>query len=250
MSNVPDLVAEATADTTIFLMLGALRNFNSAMRSLRRGEWRGSPPALGRDPQGKTLGILGMGGIGRCVKRKAEMGFGMRCVYHNRRELSEEMSGGAEYASFEELLRRGDVLSLNLPLNGNTRHVIGYEQMKMIKPSAIIINTARGAVMDEEALVRALDEGVIAGAGLDVYEEEPKVHEGLVRNEKVLLLPHVGTWTRETQERMEVAVIENLRSAVVEGRGLVSPVKEHEKMNEKVNQQTEAMKREKKWVIG
>ena len=195
------------------------------MAALRRGEFKGKPPpALGHDPQGKTLGILGMGGIGRNMKRKAEV-FGMRTIYHNRRELSSEMAGGAQYVSFEELLKTSDVLSLNLPLNAKTRHILSTEHFKLMKSSAIIVNTARGPVIDEAALVDALDQGLIAGAGLDVYEEEPKVSPGLVKNEKVMLLPHMGTWTRETQEKMECWVIDNIRSALTD-KGLMSMIHE------------------------
>lgn len=117
VSNVPTAVDDATADTNMFLILGALRNFNIGMHNLRQGKWRGQPaPPLGHDPQGKTLGILGMGGIGRNLKKKAEA-FGMKVIYHNRRQLSEELSGGAKYVAFDELLSTSDVLSLNLPLN-------------------------------------------------------------------------------------------------------------------------------------
>lgn len=118
VSNVPTAVDDATADVNMFLIIGALRNFNTGMQALREGKWKGHPklPALGHDPQGKVLGILGMGGIGRNLKKKAEA-FGMRIIYHNRRKLSDELSGGAEYVSFDELLGQSDVLSLNLPLN-------------------------------------------------------------------------------------------------------------------------------------
>lgn len=225
ISNVPTAVDDATADTAIFLMLGALRNFNISMVALRKEAWRGSPaPALGHDPQGKVLGILGMGGIGRNLSKKAKA-FGMSTIYHNRRKLDDKSAAGAEYVSFEELLKRSDVLSLNLPLSPKTRHIISTEQFKLMKPTAIVINTARGAVMDEAALVKALDEGVIAGAGLDVYEEEPKVHPGLVKNEKAILLPHMGTWTSETQAKMEVWVIDNIRSGIEKGK-LLSPIPE------------------------
>jgi glyoxylate reductase len=206
-------------------MLGALRNFNTSMAALRRGEFKGKPPpALGHDPQGKTLGILGMGGIGRNMKRKADV-FGMNTIYHNRRELEPEMAGGAKYVNFKDLLKMSDVLSLNLPLNAKTRHVISTEQFKLMKPSAIVVNTARGPVMDEAALVNALDQGLIAGAGLDVYEEEPQVHPDLVKNDKVMLLPHMGTWKSETQEKMECWVIDNIRSALI-GKGLLSVINE------------------------
>jgi D-3-phosphoglycerate dehydrogenase len=225
VSNVPDPVNDATADTGIFLMLGALRMFNQPMQALRRGDWRGKPaPRLGADPQGKTLGILGMGGIGRNMKRKAAV-FGVTTIYHNRNKLSDDQADGAEYVSFEDLLKRSDVLSLNLPLNKHTRHIISTKEFEQMKPSAVIVNTARGAVIDEAALVDALDRGLIAGAGLDVFEEEPVIHEGLVRNERVMLLPHLGTWTRETQTKMEKWCISNVEMAVTEGK-LRSPIPE------------------------
>lgn len=117
VSNVPTAVDDATADVNMYLIIGALRNFNTGMMALREGKWRGQPaPALGHDPEGKVLGILGMGGIGRNLKKKAEA-FGMNIIYHNRRKLSDELSGGAEYVTFDELLRKSDVISLNLPLN-------------------------------------------------------------------------------------------------------------------------------------
>ena len=229
VSNVPTAVDDATADTAIFLVLGALRSFNSSMFALRKGDWRGKPaPALGHDPQGKVLGILGMGGIGRNMKKKAEV-FGMSVIYHNRRQLDPSEAGGAEYVSFEDLLKKSDVLSLNLPLNPKTRHIISTEQLKLMKPSAIIVNTARGAVIDEAALVEALDKGVIAGVGLDVFEEEPKVHPGLVSNEKAILLPHMGTYTIETMKKMEEWAIDNVRLAVETGK-LKSPISEQKDM--------------------
>ncbi|KAK5076475.1 glyoxylate reductase [Lithohypha guttulata] len=229
VSNVPSAPDDATADTAIFLMLGALRNFNVSMDALRREEWKGKPaPALGHDPQGKILGILGMGGIGRNMSKKAAA-FGMTTIYHNRRKLDDEKAGGAEYVSLEDLLKRSDVLSLNLPLNPKTRHIISTEQLKLMKSSSIIVNTARGAVIDEAALVKALDEGTIAGAGLDVFEEEPKIHPGLVKNERVILLPHMGTWTKETQRKMEVWVIDNIRKALSEGK-LLSIIPEQESL--------------------
>lgn len=218
VSNVPSIPDDATADVNMFLILGALRGFNTSMLALRAGQWRGNPPPpLGHDPEGKVLGILGMGGIGRNLKKKAEV-FGMSVIYHNRRKLSDEQSGGAEYVSFDELLARSDVLSLNLPLNKNTRHIISAPQFAKMKKGVIIVNTARGAVMDEDALVKALESGHVASAGLDVYEEEPKVHPGLVANPHVMLVPHMGTWTVETQTKMEEWTIGNVRTAIEKGR--------------------------------
>lgn len=179
-------------------MLGALRNFNGPMANLRSGEFRGTiPPPLGHDPEGKVLGILGRSGIGRNMAKKAAT-FGMTTIYHNRRELDASQADGAEYVSFEDLLRCSYVLSLNLPLNAKARHMISTEQFALMKPTAVVVNTARGAIIDEAALVDALDNGIIAGAGLDVFEDEPKIHPGLLNNERVILLPPVGTYTFET----------------------------------------------------
>jgi len=181
----------------MFLILGALRGFNTSMLALRDGNWRGHPPPpLGHDPQDKVLGILGMGGIGRNLKKKAQA-FGMKIIYHNRKRLEPELANGAEYVEFDELLARADVLSLNLPLNSHTRHTISTREFEKMKRGIVIINTARGAIIDEEALVMALDSGKVWSCGLDVYEDEPKIHPGLVANPHVMLLPHMGTWTVE-----------------------------------------------------
>lgn len=229
VSNTPTAVDDATADNNMFLILGALRGFNSSMFALREGNWRGKTlPPLGHDPQGKVLGILGMGGIGRNVKKKAEA-FGMTVQYHNRKKLSEEESDGAKYCSFDELLSTSDVLSLNLPLNKNTRHIISTPQFNAMKDGVVIVNTARGAVIDEAALVDALNSGKVWSAGLDVFEEEPKVHPGLIKCDRALLLPHMGTWTIETQTKMEVWAIDNVRQAVEKGT-LKSPVPEQKDM--------------------
>ncbi|OJJ49406.1 hypothetical protein ASPZODRAFT_1473698 [Penicilliopsis zonata CBS 506.65] len=223
VSNVPTAVDDATADVNMFLIIGALRNFNTSMIALREGKWRGDPvPALGHDPEGKTLGILGMGGIGRNLKKKAEA-FGMKVIYYNRRQLSEELSAGAQYVTFDELLATSDVISLNLPLNNHTRHIIGKPEFAKMKDGVVIVNTARGAVIDEAALVDALDSGKVLSAGLDVFEEEPKIHPGLLRNPNVMLVPHMGTWTIETQTAMEEWAIENVRLALETGK-LKSPV--------------------------
>lgn len=199
VSNVPTAVDDSTADTNMFLILGVLRGFNTSMLALREGKWRGHPPPpLGHDPQEKVLGILGMGGIGRNLKRKAEA-FGMKTIYHNRNPLPSELADGAPYVSFDELLAKSDVLSLNLPLNKHTRHIISTREFEKMKKGIVIINTARGAVMDEDALVKALDSGKVWSCGLDVYEDEPTIHPGLVANPHVMLLPHMGTWTVEVR---------------------------------------------------
>lgn len=254
VSNVPTAVDDATADTAIFLMLGALRNFPLGIHNLRQGSWRGreqdgSLPALGHDPQGKSLGIVGMGGIGRNMAKKA-LAFGMTILYHNRTRLSDEAErelGGAQYCDFDTLLKKSDVLSLNLPLNvrpslfipcflflcshahekhrcadqatqPHTRHIISTRELAMVKPGVVIVNTARGAVIDEAALVEALDSGRVASVGLDVYENEPDVHPGLLANRRALLVPHMGTWTVETEAKMEEWTMANVRTAILHGR--------------------------------
>ncbi|PHH63345.1 hypothetical protein CDD81_6042 [Ophiocordyceps australis] len=217
LSNTPTAVDDATADITLWLLLGALRNLPLSMATLRSGQWRGSPPvALGHDPQDKVLGILGMGGIGRCLATKARAAFGMRIRYHNRSRLAPELEAGAEYVDFETLLRESDVLSLNLPLNTATRHTISHPQFALMKQGIIIVNTARGAVIHEAALVDALASGRVASVGLDVYEDEPQVHPALLADHRVLLVPHMGTWTVETQTKMEEWAISNVRMAIAQ----------------------------------
>ncbi|KAK9382733.1 D-isomer specific 2-hydroxyacid dehydrogenase [Kockiozyma suomiensis] len=215
VSNTPGSVDDATADVNIFLILSALRNFNQALVGLRRGEWNSTTP-LAHDPEQKVLGILGMGGIGRALKKRAEA-FDMKVIYHNRKQLSEELSAGAEYTTFDELLARSDVISLNLPLNASTRHIIDKNAIAKMKDGVVITNTARGAVIDEAALVEALDSGKVFSAGLDVFEEEPKIHPGLLSNEKVTLLPHIGTHTLESRRKMELQTLKNLKSALTSG---------------------------------
>lgn len=193
----------------------------------------------GEEPEGKTLGILGMGAVGKVYAPVAHetltpknlatkaVALGMKIQYHNRVRLypeDERAAGNAEHVPFETLLATSDVLSLNLPLNPSTQHIISFSEFEKMKDGVVIVNTARGAVMDERALVEALKSGKVRSAGLDVFEDEPRPHPGLLENENVLLLPHMGTHTRETHKRMEVMVIENLRAAITEGR-LLNPVK-------------------------
>ncbi|KAB8237267.1 D-isomer specific 2-hydroxyacid dehydrogenase [Aspergillus alliaceus] len=216
VSSTPVAVNHATADVGIFLMIGALRQAYVPLSALRAGQWQGQA-TLGRDPQGKVLGILGMGGIGREMANRAKA-FGMKIQYHNRSRLSPELEGDATYVSFDELLASSDVLSLNLALNASTRHIIGEKEFQKMKDGIVIVNTARGALIDEKALVAALDSGKVLSAGLDVYENEPAVEAGLVNNPRVMLLPHIGTMTYETQKDMELLVLNNLRSAVEKGK--------------------------------
>ncbi|TGZ77517.1 glyoxylate reductase [Ascodesmis nigricans] len=217
VSNTPDVTESATADTALYLILSALRGFNRSERILRSGGWLRDCP-LGHEPRGKTIGVLGLGGIGReVVKRVKPLGVG-RVIYHNRRRVDAavEKELGVEYVTFEELLKEADVLTIHVPLSEATYHVVGEKEIAMMKQGAVVVNTARGGVVDDEALVKALEEGRVAAAGFDVLEGEPEVRWGLAEREDVVLLPHVGTHTVETRTEMDLRGLRNLR-AVLEG---------------------------------
>lgn len=226
VTNTPDVLTEATADLAWALILATVRRLPQAERSLRAGEFHGWGfwDYLGGDLYGRTLGIFGKGRIGRAVARRAG-GFGMRVVYHSRTRIppKEEARLGAEPVSFDELLARSDVLTLHAPLTPETRHAIGREALGRMKPGAYLVNTARGALVDEAALVEALREGRLAGAGLDVYEREPKVTPGLLELPNVVLLPHVGSATHETRTRMAMVAARNVH-AVLSGLPPLTPV--------------------------
>lgn len=179
------------------LILQALRKTYIAEASLRKGTWRGQLP-LGHDPDGKVLGILGLGGIGAALSTRAKA-FGMKLIYHNRREAAYNPAGAEYVADLAQFLSRCDVLSIHLPLTEGTRHYLGKKELLGLKNGAVLVNTARGAVIDEAALVEVLEAGHLGSVGLDVYEDEPNVHEGLIGREDVVLFPHIGTFTVETE---------------------------------------------------
>ncbi|WVQ85769.1 hypothetical protein IAT38_007936 [Cryptococcus sp. DSM 104549] len=219
VSNVPTAVDGATADTAMFLLLGALRNFSRALAHARAGTFNSQLP-LSHDPAGKVLGIVGMGGIGSALARRAAP-FGMTVQYHNRRRVSAEKEReiGARYVeSLDELLATSDVVSLNLPLTAGTKHLISDAAFAKMKPTAVLVNTARGPIVDEAALVRALETGEIAGCGLDVYEDEPRITPELLEHPNALCLPHVGTVTVETQTEMEAVCLRNLEHGLQTGK--------------------------------
>jgi D-3-phosphoglycerate dehydrogenase len=224
VSHTPQAVNAATADIAIFLLLGALRRIHIPYTAIRASNWRGPSPQLGYDPQAKLLGIIGMGGIGREVAARARA-FGMKIQYYNRSRLSPDLEQGAKYVSFEELIKSSNVISLNCSLTKETTGLIGKKEFAAMKKGVIIVNTARGKLIDEQALVDALESGKVFSAGLGVYEEEPAVNAGLLNNPNVVLLPHVGTSTWETQKNMELLVLENLETAVKKG-SLVTQVPE------------------------
>jgi glyoxylate reductase len=226
VTNTPDVLTEATADLAWALILATVRRLPQAERSLRAGEFHGWGfwDYLGGDLAGATLGIYGMGRIGRAVARRAAS-FGMRVAYHSRARLpaDEEARLGAEPVSFDDLLARSDVLTLHAPLTAETRHAIGREALGRMRPGSFLVNTARGALVDEAALVEALRNGPLAGAGLDVYEREPEITPGLLDLPNVVLLPHVGSATRGTRTRMAMLAARNVH-AVLGGRPPLTPV--------------------------
>ncbi|OIW32821.1 hypothetical protein CONLIGDRAFT_694989 [Coniochaeta ligniaria NRRL 30616] len=223
VTYAPDPVTNSTADLTMFLLLGALRNLNAAIYNLRRGNFKNGVD-FGHDPQGKILGILGMGRIGKAVAQRA-IPFGLKLIYHNRTPLPDRMTGGATYVSFDQLLSDSDIISIHVPLSKATRYLIGEKEIWAMKPGVVVVNTARGAIIDEAAMAKALDQGHVASVGLDVYEREPQIDERLMKNERALLIPHLGTHTTETLAQMEELAMENARRGVL-GEELVTVVPE------------------------
>ncbi|HEY0025594.1 MAG TPA: D-glycerate dehydrogenase [Longimicrobium sp.] len=227
VTNTPDVLTDATADLAFALILSAVRGLPQAERSLRAGEFHGWGfwDYLGGDLPGKTLGIFGMGRIGQAVARRAAP-FGMRAIYHSRTRLpaDAEAALGAEWVDLDALIARSDVLSLHAPLTPDTRHAIDAGVLRRMRPGSFLVNTARGALVDEAALVDALRDGTLAGAGLDVYEHEPSIHPGLLELPNVVLLPHVGSATRETRTRMAMLAARNAH-AVLSGHPPLTPVR-------------------------
>jgi glyoxylate reductase len=212
VTNTPGVLTEATADLAWALLLSVARRVTEGERFVRAGRFRGWGPLLlrGRGVYGKTLGIVGAGRIGSAVARRA-VGFKMRVLYADvRSHPGLERQVGAVHVPLKELLGESDYVSLHVPLVEETRHLIGARELSMMKPTAYLVNTSRGAVVDEGALISALEAGTIRGAGLDVYEGEPKVPEGLLRLENVVLLPHLGSATDETRGDMARVAAENL----------------------------------------
>ncbi len=206
VTNTPDVLTDATADLAITLILMAARRAGEGEREVRAGNWTGWRPThmIGTQVTGKTLGIIGFGRIGKAVARKAHHGFGMRILYHTRHPEDDQTEAelNASYCSdVADLLRQSDFVSLHCPGGAATRHLIDQAMLDWMKPTAFLINTARGEVVDEAALISALQSRAIAGAGLDVYEQEPRVPEALRSLENVVLLPHLGSATAETAHR-------------------------------------------------
>lgn len=217
VSNTPGVLTDATADITLGLILAVARRMVEGDRCNREGHFRHWAPLhfLGTEVTAKTLGIVGLGRIGRAVVKRSR-GFEMKVIYHSRTRLGvrQEAALGVSWRSLAALLAEADFVSLHLPLTQATRHLIGAAELRRMKASAFLINTSRGPVVDEAALVAALETGVIRGAGLDVYENEPQMAPGLADLDNAVLLPHVGSATRETRSRMAHLAADNLLAAL------------------------------------
>lgn len=227
-TNTPGVLTDATADIALSLILMATRRLGEGERIIRSGQpWKwGMHFLLGTGLQGKTLGIIGMGGIGRATARRARA-FGMDIAYQSRSELAPQDAAelNARRMNLDELLATADVVSLHCPYSPETHHLIGRAQFTAMKDSAYLVNTARGAIVDEEALVDALRNGHIAGAGLDVFEREPSVHPGLLELENVVLVPHLGSATVETRTAMATLAADNAL-AVLRGDEPPTPIQQ------------------------
>jgi glyoxylate reductase len=224
-TNTPGVLTDATADTAWALILSAARRVIEGDHLVRAGQWTGWAPMqlLGLQLSGATLGIIGTGRIGTAVALRS-VGFGMRVLYVDEQPNEElEQRVGAQRVTLAEVLPAADVLSLHVPLTAETRHLIGAAELARMKPTAVLINTARGPVIDEPALVQALRAGTIAAAGLDVYEHEPRLSPGLAELPNVVLLPHLGSATVATRRQMSAMVADNVL-AVLSGQEPPNPV--------------------------
>ena len=221
VTNTPGVLTETTADLAFALMICAARKIAEADKYTREGKydgWKLKQPHLGTDIHGKTLGIIGMGSVGIALAKRSKLGFGMDIIYCDERPCKEaEDKFGAKRISFEELLKTSDFISVHVPLTDKTRHLFGAREFKKMKAGSYLINTARGPIVNEVDLVEALKNGPIAGAGLDVFEDEPRINPGLLKHENVVLTPHIGSASYETRIRMTVMAAENM-AAVLNGR--------------------------------
>lgn len=217
VTNTPDVLTDTTADLAFALMLAAARRIVEGHAFVHSGQWTKWRIDLlvGRDLHHHTLGVFGMGRIGQAVARRAR-GFSMRVIYNDARRAPEEVERelGLEFVSAGELLRQADFVSLHVPLTPETRHLIGAAQLRAMKPTAILVNTSRGPVLDEAALAKALRDGTIAAAGLDVFEREPQVHPLLLEADNAVLAPHIGSASVDTRIRMCMTAVENAVAAL------------------------------------
>ncbi|MHB8508188.1 MAG: 2-hydroxyacid dehydrogenase [Candidatus Dormibacteria bacterium] len=215
VTNTPDVLTEATADLAFALILAVARRLGEGERLVRAGGFGGWDPRMliGADVHGATIGLVGMGRIAQAVARRAA-GFSMTVLYHSRTEVAEAVAAGWQRVELEHLLTRADFVSVHVPLGPETRHLLDARRLRLMKSSAYLINTARGPVVDEAALVTGLREGWLAGAGLDVYEREPELAEGLAGLDNVVLLPHLGSATLGARSEMARVAATNLVRAL------------------------------------
>ena len=226
VSNTPGVLTDATADIALTLMLMTMRRAGEGERELRADGWTGWRPThmLGQQMTGKTLGIIGMGRIGKATAARAALGFGMKVVFYNRSQVQDCGPFDAEQlATVADVCAAADVVSLHCPGGAETHHILNADALSAMKPTGMVINTARGDVVDEEALADALHNGSIAGAGLDVFQGEPKINPRLRDAPNTVLLPHLGSATVETRNAMGMTVVENLK-AFFDGKDLPNPV--------------------------
>ncbi|MCA9924168.1 MAG: D-glycerate dehydrogenase [Anaerolineales bacterium] len=228
VTNTPDVLTETTADLAFALLLAIARRIPEADAYMRAGKYKGFElfaEMIGIDVYGKTLGIVGMGRIGTAVARRAALGFNMRVLYTAKSPKPEaEQNLGAQRVEFDTLLRQSDFISINTPLNAKTRHLFTLNEFRKMKPTACIINTARGPIIKEADLVQALALNIIRGAALDVFEKEPLLHPGLAQfHDRLIVVPHVGSATVETRRRMATLAAENAIAAL-QGRRPPNPV--------------------------
>ena len=225
VTNTPGVLTDATADLAWGLLLAAARRIVESDKFSRAGKYKSWSPTLllGRSVAGKTLGVIGAGRIGRAVAKRSR-GFDMKVIYHSRNRNKEfENELNARWVEKEELLRRSDFVSLHVPLTDETRHMIGEREFEMMKDTAVLINTSRGPVVDEKALVHALKQGQIWAAGLDVYEREPDIEEGLIKLDNAVLASHIGSATIEARTSMALTAAKNVLS-VLNGGEPLTPV--------------------------
>lgn len=229
LSNTPDVLTETTADTGFALILATARRMVELANMVRTGQWKSNigPQHFGNDVHGKTLGIIGMGRIGEALAQRGHFGFGMPVLYHSHSpKPAVEARFNAGYRSLEALLQEADFICLTLPLTAETKGLIGARQFALMRPQSIFINISRGKVVDEPALIAALQQGQIRAAGLDVFEREPLPHDSpLLQLNNVVATPHIGSATHETREAMAQCAVDNLLSALAGERplNLVNP---------------------------
>ncbi|MDC6487846.1 D-glycerate dehydrogenase [Pseudomonas syringae] len=228
LTNTPDVLTESTADMGFSLIMSSARRVAELDAYTKAGQWTRSiePPHFGTDVHGKTLGIVGMGNIGAAIARRGRLGFNMPILYSgNSRKTELEQELGAQFRSLDQLLAEADFVCLVVPLSEKTKHLIGRRELSLMKPGAILVNIARGPIVDEPALIEALQNGTLRGAGLDVYEKEPLSESPLFQLKNAVTLPHIGSATTETRQAMADRAYGNLRSALLGERpqDLVNP---------------------------